>query len=84
MGKLLLAPLCAGVLLLAGAAQASIHAPDGVQPATQRAQELADQALPKNGTEDVKQFSRAVVDPSRCNYEYVEMYGRRWSGPSSR
>lgn len=76
MGKLHLARISAGILLLlAGTAHASIHAPGADQSATHRSQDLADQALPKPGTEDLKQFSRAVVDPARCNYEYVEMYG---------
>ena len=75
MSKLFLAQVCAGMLLLASSAGAAIHAGTVAVPAMRRSHEVADSALPRSIPADAKLFSNAMLDPARCNYEYVELYG---------
>ena len=70
-----LARVCAGILLLASSAGASIHDPVSVPVAVQRAHELTESQLPRPLPANAHLFSNAMLDPARCNYEYVELYG---------
>lgn len=74
MRKLHLATISAGVLLLSGTAHASLHdvQSGGVAP---RPVMVVRSQLPKAKTPDARLFSNATLDPARCNYEYVDMYG---------
>jgi hypothetical protein len=75
MSKLYLAQVCAGIVLLASSASAAIHPPSAAARSPQHAQQVADRALPKAVPADARLFSNAMLDPARCNYEYVELYG---------
>jgi len=75
MGKLYLAQVCAGMLLLASRAGAAIPTGHAIRSAGGRSREVADLALPKAIPGGVRLFSNNMLDPARCNYEYVEMYG---------
>lgn len=75
MGKFLLVQVCAGILLLlAGRAGAAIPAGHASRAGGGRSREVADLALPK-AIPTGRQFANSMLDPARCNYEYVEMYG---------
>jgi hypothetical protein len=73
MGKLYLA--LAAVLLLSSSAGAAIQHSKGTTTANRGARQVADGALPKDIPAGTQLFSNATLDPARCNYEYVELYG---------
>ena len=75
MGKLHLAPVLAGVLLLASSAGAAIQPTKGTATANGMSRQVATGALPKDVPAGTQLFSNATLDPARCNYEYVELYG---------
>lgn len=75
MGKLYLAHVVLGaVLLFGGRVDASVHG-DTRPNETKRAHQLVDAQLPKPAPSNAKLFSNVMLDPARCNYEYVEMHG---------
>ena len=76
MGKLYIAQVFAGVLLLlASRAGAAIPTGHVTRSADGRSRQVADLALPKAAPAGHALFSSTMLDPARCNYEYVEMYG---------
>jgi hypothetical protein len=72
--QLFFAPICMTVLLLAGSAGASLHDAVSVPP-TRHARDIAHGQLPKPMPANARLFSNAMLDPARCNYEYVELHG---------
>lgn len=74
MRMLHLATITAGVLLLSGTARAALHEVR-TESATPQSVRIANSQLPKAKTPDARLFSNATLDPARCNYEYVDMYG---------
>ena len=69
-----LATISAGVLLLSGTAHASLHEVRSSSE-TPRTTAVAQSQLPKAKAPDARLFSNMTLDPARCNYEYVDMYG---------
>lgn len=63
------------VLLLAGAAHASRHETTTGNGARPRSVEVATGHLPKAPPPNARLFSNTMLDPARCNYEYVDLYG---------
>lgn len=74
MRMLHLATITAGVLLLSGTAHAALHELRSSN-VTPRTTAVAQSQLPKAKAPDTRLFSNATLDPARCNYEYVDMYG---------
>ena len=74
MRKLHLATISAGVLLLSGTSHASLHEVRSGSAAPQSVT-VARSQLPKAKAPDTRLFSNATLDPARCNYEYVDLYG---------
>lgn len=74
MRMLHLATIGAGVLLLSGTSHASLHEARSSN-AVPRSATVAHSQLPKAKTPDARLFSNATLDPARCNYEYVDLYG---------
>lgn len=75
MHKLNLAGVCMGTLLLAGSAHGSVEGATVERPAVQRSHEMVQSQLPKPLPANARLFSNVMLDPARCNYEYVEMHG---------
>jgi hypothetical protein len=73
MRKLHLAAIT--VLLLACTAHASLHETSTDRAARPRSIEVATRYLPKAPPPNARLFSNAMLDPARCNYEYVDLYG---------
>jgi hypothetical protein len=73
--QLYLALVLAGILIHAGTADASLQATRTKSKAASRAQTVAESQLPKPVPANAQVFSNTVLDPARCNYEYVDMYG---------
>lgn len=67
-------PICAAALLLASAAGAALHDEHRPPPA-RHAREVAHGQLEKPLTPGMRLFSNVMLDPARCNYEYVELHG---------
>jgi hypothetical protein len=74
MRKLHLAVITAGLLMLADQASASLQQIQA-SGTTRAASSVAQNQLPKAPAPDTRLFSNAQLDPARCNYEYVDMYG---------
>jgi hypothetical protein len=74
MRMLHLATIGAGVLLFSGTAHASLHEAHS-SSAAPRSVTVAQSQLPKAKAPDTRLFSNATLDPARCNYEYVDLYG---------
>lgn len=74
MRTLHLAAVSAALLTVAGPAVASRH-DAGPSGATRRGAAVAQSQLPKAPAPDARLFSNATLDPARCNYEYVDLYG---------
>lgn len=74
MRMLHLAVISAALLTVAGTAKASLHEV-GSSGSTRRGAAVAQTQLPKAPAPDARLFSNATLDPARCNYEYVDLYG---------
>jgi hypothetical protein len=74
MRKLHLAAIAAGLLLLADRAGASLQQVQA-KTTSRHGSTVAQSQLPKAPAPDARLFSNAQLDPARCNYEYVDMYG---------
>jgi hypothetical protein len=73
--KLHLALVLAGIVGYAGTAHASLQAPRPKSKPASRAHAVAESQLPKPVPANKHVFSNTMLDPARCNYEYVDMYG---------
>lgn len=73
MRQVLLTPFCA-TLLLASVAGAAVHDDTG-PPRSRQGREVAHGQLEKPIPTNARLFSNVMLDPARCNYEYVELYG---------
>ena len=65
------------VLLLTGTARASLHETRARNASRPRAIEVAESHLPKPPAPNARLFPTRMLDPARCNYEYVDLYGSR-------
>jgi hypothetical protein len=61
--------------LLVGSASAAVHEPTRRTPAQPPARDVAHRQLDKPIPSDARLFSNVMLDPARCNYEYVELHG---------
>lgn len=74
MRQLIFTPVCATLLLLASVVGASVH--DDASPVPARhARDIAHGQLDKPIPKNARLFSNVMLDPARCNYEYVELHG---------
>ncbi|MBY0279040.1 hypothetical protein K2Z84_27220 [Candidatus Binatia bacterium] len=69
-----LAVISAALLTVVGPARAALHEV-GSAGANRRGSAVAQSQLPKAPAPDARLFSNATLDPARCNYEYVDLYG---------
>jgi len=74
MRQRVLIPICSALLLLASVAGASVHE-EHRPPRALRARDVAHGQLEKPIAPGMRLFSNVMLDPARCNYEYVEMHG---------
>lgn len=63
------------IVLLVGTAGAAVQEPTRRTPAQPPASDVAHRQLDKPIPSDARLFSNVMLDPARCNYEYVELHG---------
>jgi hypothetical protein len=75
MRRLSLTTALTMLLLLADTAGAAVHEPSGRPPAQPPARDVAHGQLDRPIPSTARLFSNVMLDPARCNYEYVDLHG---------
>jgi len=75
MRRLTLTTALTMALLLGSTAGAAVHEASGRPSARPPARDVAHRQLDKPILSTARLFSNVMLDPARCNYEYVELHG---------